>query len=290
MYYSLADVQTERINGYSKGFNYVDGKRFTDTNPNHAWNAVYLDNNWWLLDATWGAGYVDENREFVGQYSEHYFLTDPRQFIYDHYPVDVNWQLLEEMIPIEQFEKYARVTKHFFRLHMKLFSHREGVIQCDTGKLHLKLRLDKDIPVKCTGKLMEEGADNLEDGNGNSGDHQYTHIYSTEKTLHVLVDVPTEGDFKLKLFAREIKSDIQQLSLICSYSIKCTGKLGKASIFPRQFRKWGPGFYLHSPTEGILYNGETYKFRITLPNISDMAVCLGKFCILYLKRSNFIKS
>ena len=235
---------------------------------------MYLNHNWWLLDSTWGAGYVDENKEFVTQYSEHYFLTDPRQFIYDHFPVDVNWQLLEEMVAIENFENYARVTKNFFRLKMKLFSHRESKILCDTGKLHLKFRLDKDIPVKCAGKLIEEGtADTL--GNG-TADHQYTHIYSTEKTLHVLVDVPREGNFKLKLFAREIKSDVKELSLVCSYSVKCTGKLGRSSIFPRQFRKWGPGFFLHSPTDGALCNGETYKFRITLPNISDMAVCLGK--------------
>ena len=141
----MAGLQTERVNGWSKGYNYTDGMVFSNTNPNHAWNVVYLNDSWWLLDATWGAGYVSETKEFIKQYSEHYFLTNPEQFIYDHFPVDLNWQLLERMIPITKFENYARVTKHFFLLRMRLFSHHDSAASCDTGRLHLKFRIDKDI-------------------------------------------------------------------------------------------------------------------------------------------------
>jgi len=270
-FFRNAGIRTERVNGWSKGFTYTEGMKFTGSDPNHAWNAVYLNENWWLLDPTWGAGYVDDNKNFIQQYSEHYFLTDPKQFIYDHFPEDTNWQLLEKMVPISVYQNYVRLTKHFFRLKMKPFSHRDGVVLCDTGKLHFKFRLDKDVPVKCSGKLTEENGDPA----GNN--EHYIHVYSTEKTLHVLVDVPHEGNFRLKLFARDINKEIMEtLPLICTYMVKCTGKLGKASSFPRQFRKWSPGFFLHSPTDGVLCNGETYKFRITLPGVTDMAVCLGK--------------
>ncbi|XP_066920042.1 kyphoscoliosis peptidase-like [Clytia hemisphaerica] len=262
-----AGIKTERVDGWSKGYNYQYGQKFGDMSPNHAWNVVKLNNDWWLLDSTWGAGYVDKEKNFVRQYSEHYFLTDPKQFIFDHCPTDMHWQLLEEMIAVERFENYARVTKHFFRLKMKLFSHQNGIVVCETGRLHLKFRIDKDIPIKCTGKLSEVDGDVDTD--------QYIHVYSTEKTLHVLVDVPRVGQFDLKIFARELNSEQSNLNLVCRYAITCTNKLGPSSSFPRQFKRWSPGFYLHSPTDGVLYNGETYKFRISLPNVTEMAVCLG---------------
>lgn len=265
----------EKVCGWSKGYCYVPGMKFNGNPPNHSWNAVLLNGSWWLMDPTWGAGYVDANKNFVCEYSEHYFLADPNQFIYDHLPKTQSWQLLEHPISMETYEGYLKLTKHFFRLNIKPVSHMYGIIDCDTGKLHMKFRLDKDIPVKCTGKLCEEGS--------TVGTDKYIHIYSTEKTLHVLVDIPREGKFRLKLFAERLKDDSDsQLSVICSYLVICTEKLGNASEFPKQFRKWSPGFYLHSPTDGVLHVGDTYKFRITLPGITDMAVCLGKKALFSL--------
>ena len=248
--------------------------KISGTDPNHAWNAVYINDTWWLLDATWGAGYVDDNKNFVFQYSEHYFLTDPNQFIYDHFPENKEWQFLEHPIVMETYEGYLKLTKHFFKLNLKPVTHRNGIIDCDTGKLHIKFRLNKDIPVKCIGKLSEDNS--LQEASD-----KYIHVYTTEKTLHVLVDLPHEGHFRLKLFARNVKDEKDDsLPLICSYLVNCSEKLGKASQFPKQYKKWSPGFYLHSPTEGVLHLEETYKFRITLPGVKDMAVCLGKFFFL----------
>ena len=39
------------------------------------------------------------------QYDEHYFLTDPSDFILEFWPFDPEWQLLDHPITLEQFEQ-----------------------------------------------------------------------------------------------------------------------------------------------------------------------------------------
>ena len=43
----------------------------------HAWNAARVGGTWWLVDATWDAGWVDGSR-FEKHYGTGYFLTPPR--------------------------------------------------------------------------------------------------------------------------------------------------------------------------------------------------------------------
>lgn len=63
---------------------------------NHSWNAVKLNNTWYLCDATWASGAYDADREmFVRKYDDSYFLADPKVFIRNHYPLDTRWTLLD---------------------------------------------------------------------------------------------------------------------------------------------------------------------------------------------------
>jgi transglutaminase/protease-like cytokinesis protein 3 len=52
--------------------------------PDHAWNAVFVDDDWRFVDCCWGAGYEDESGYWVKKYEEFWFLTDPDKFINDH--------------------------------------------------------------------------------------------------------------------------------------------------------------------------------------------------------------
>ncbi|HRI62149.1 MAG TPA: transglutaminase domain-containing protein, partial [Saprospiraceae bacterium] len=62
----------------------------------HAWNAIYLDEKWHLVDATWGAGYIDDDTErFKFRFSSGFFMAPPQFFIMDHLPDKDEWQLLE---------------------------------------------------------------------------------------------------------------------------------------------------------------------------------------------------
>lgn len=91
----LSKIPCEVVPGYPK--------TPLDTPPdlnkaNHTWNVVLLEEKWYLLDVTWGAG-NDNN------FLEEYFLTTPKTFVLDHLPNDPMWQLLDCPISAEDFKK-----------------------------------------------------------------------------------------------------------------------------------------------------------------------------------------
>lgn len=82
-------------------------KTFSGNWESHAWNAVYLEEQWVLLDATWGAGYRDEKGDFVPEFQSGYFATAPRIFLLNHFPDQSKWQLMEEPIDVATFKKLS---------------------------------------------------------------------------------------------------------------------------------------------------------------------------------------
>jgi transglutaminase/protease-like cytokinesis protein 3 len=72
--------------------------------PDHSWNAVRLNNKWYLCDATWSSGGIDsQTKKFVKRYNDAYFLTDPSLFALKHYPLDSAWLLLDKTPTLEEF-------------------------------------------------------------------------------------------------------------------------------------------------------------------------------------------
>ena len=82
---------------------------------NHEYNAVKLKNKWYLIDSTWGAGYILENH-FVQKYDSFYFCVEPDLLINTHYPLNENWQLLESPIKFEQFKSNIKLNKNFLKM------------------------------------------------------------------------------------------------------------------------------------------------------------------------------
>ena len=99
------------ISGYSKGTSYFDGQMPTKTN--HAWNAVKIDSQYYLIDSTWGAGTCSGD-VFNKKFREFYFCTNPELFIRKHLPADNQWQLLSRIITIEEFVNMAKLSDGFF--------------------------------------------------------------------------------------------------------------------------------------------------------------------------------
>jgi transglutaminase/protease-like cytokinesis protein 3 len=95
-----AEIKCEIIVGYAKGYGYKGGKI---SKPNHAWNAVNIDDKWELVDSTWGIGGLVFNGKAVKSWCGRYLLEDPNEFILEHFPENEKWQLLEQKITIETF-------------------------------------------------------------------------------------------------------------------------------------------------------------------------------------------
>jgi hypothetical protein len=72
-----AGLQAKVVNGtaYKKG---------SWAAQSHAWNEVYSDGKWVTVDATWDAGYIQNNR-FVSAPTAKYFAQDSKEFAVTHY-------------------------------------------------------------------------------------------------------------------------------------------------------------------------------------------------------------
>jgi hypothetical protein len=76
-----------------------------EVNPiGHAWNVVLLNDQWYMVDATWGSGYI-QNNQFIREIDNSYFLATPEKFIYSHFPFDPIWQIQHYPLPLQSFIK-----------------------------------------------------------------------------------------------------------------------------------------------------------------------------------------
>ncbi len=121
-----ANITSTDIPGYSKNERVdLNDKFYLDE---HIWNAVYVNNEWALIDACWDAGYIKPFRRTLKGYvvyvftlgrhqilrfkphfrfypTDRYYFKDGNWFITDHVPSDPLWQLINPMRTIEQCEK-----------------------------------------------------------------------------------------------------------------------------------------------------------------------------------------
>lgn len=78
---------------------------------------------WRFVQCNWGARHlINFNQGVKGksdslryEYDDHYFLTDPREFIFEFYPLQHDWQLLKRPITLQEFEEMPFVRSLFFR-------------------------------------------------------------------------------------------------------------------------------------------------------------------------------
>ncbi|SFP63664.1 transglutaminase domain-containing protein [Parafilimonas terrae] len=100
---------------------------------NHKWNAVMIDSNWYLLDATWASGYLNfSGTAFRKEYNGYYFLTPPKYFIQDHYPDDVKWTLLNNPPTLSEFNR-SPFKQPAFNYRIVSYQPAKGIILAAVG-------------------------------------------------------------------------------------------------------------------------------------------------------------
>ena len=119
----LMSIPCKLIGGFSKGD--VSDIGNIPKQENHAWNAVKINNKWYLVDATWGAGYANGSR-WIQHFNDFYFLTDPDKFALTHLPSETEWLFSNKTITKKQFYESPIYEKAFFTNNLKLLSPLEG--------------------------------------------------------------------------------------------------------------------------------------------------------------------
>lgn len=129
----IAGLRSEIITGYVRTEYYQVGSAGT---LDHAWNAVWIDSAYYLLDVTWAAGGCaeDDNGKllfFSKRYNDYYWLTPYADFARNHYPQPNKWVL----IPNYTKENFA-ANPYYEPLYLpdvKLITPASGVIVAKKG-------------------------------------------------------------------------------------------------------------------------------------------------------------
>lgn len=115
----LANIDCRIINGFGKtSTGDIEDYKY----PNHSWNAVKLNDKWYLCDPTWASGAQDiNNGRFVFNYNNGLFLASPELFAINHFPLEEHWFLFDNTkptfkefleAPIVYNDAYQLLAKH----------------------------------------------------------------------------------------------------------------------------------------------------------------------------------
>jgi hypothetical protein len=100
-------LEAVRIDGYAKAYGYRPGQKFVGNHPNHVWNAVKIDGNWLLVDATWGAGEAEGERgKLVSRkkFTPYWFNVNKYEFLFKHFPDNTEWLLIPDAVTLKQYQ------------------------------------------------------------------------------------------------------------------------------------------------------------------------------------------
>lgn len=131
------------ISGFAKGVEYLPGQKFQGRPANHSWNAIFIQGAWQLIDAHWATRYLSSDKNIpenlVYEYDDFYFIMEPQQAVYSHFPNVTEWQLLDRSLTLQQFEDLPLTKSQFFKCGMDFRQQHHGVVHTREGKLKMCL-------------------------------------------------------------------------------------------------------------------------------------------------------
>ncbi|KFP82691.1 Kyphoscoliosis peptidase, partial [Acanthisitta chloris] len=233
---SIAGIQCKKLSGHAKGYGYKIGKTFTG-DSDHAWNAVYLEGRWHLLDSTWGSGSVDDSfTKFTYRYNEFYFLTHPALFINNHFPDNSNWQLLKPTLTLKEFENNILHNSNFYNLGLLAAQPETPIIQTVNGKA--------SVSVDCRGGMLFMFK--------LKGRAEHGLMTLKKKGMKLDIYPQKTGSHQLEIFAKPSKSeDLDDVyECVLKYIVECES-VDESMCFPKDLHQpVGPSWF--SERQGFL--------------------------------------
>ena len=257
LYYALAtamNLDSVIIIGYGKGITPEDDTRYQKIN--HAWNAVKIDQAWYLLDATWGAGST-RNDQFVPEYQPYYFATEPQEFINNHYPQDQGWQLLSPTYTRTEFDNLPSISANFYNLGLELVSHSNYQINT-ANRVDIKFKAAQDLVALAK---LEQNSEELTENA----------VLVNRQSEHLIVSVapPETGTYDLTIFAKQ-KDDSAQYGEVIKYKIEATNSTTQLPKTYGHFHQYQASL-IEPLVANLEPNWSTY-FNLIVPEAIDVQV------------------
>jgi len=237
---SYAGLHCVVIKGYSKSAGYQPGVKFEDNRFRNSWNAVYVAGAWRFVQCNWGARHLVNAKEVPKpgkaksdslryEYDDHYFLTDPKEFIYEFFPLQPEWQLLKEPISLEEFEELPFVRSLFFRYQLAFpTEHMKSVMSTDqtgaaTVRLEMPLHMQSALIFHYNLKFYNKDADNFE----GVSLKRFVMQSVVGNTVAFRVHAPCSAHLLLDIFANAVTpqeyltGEPMKFKSVCKFKIVC---------------------------------------------------------------------
>jgi len=264
-----AGVETTQVEGYAKHSEYQPGDDAGDAKFESRWTTILIDGCWHLADVQWCSKHVsgvdpgewilldynrkeptevkEQGREINYEYNESYFLTNPEQFIYSHFPKEPMWQLLTRPVSLEEFTQMAKLDSHFFEFQLRLKSHKRCVETAPDGFIKLDLEIPPDAVYEFMYRLWMSTKGNKDASKYRDKELKpFVFMEVHDGTLSCTIEFPVAGRFKLELFCNDkIVSDTY--FPVCTYVINAEKAKNDAGHYPTNSRpQWGPSHDLEA--------------------------------------------
>ncbi|CAF3005667.1 unnamed protein product [Rotaria sp. Silwood2] len=194
------EIPCEIVSGYSKGYGF-DDREGAPTETDHAWNAVEIYHHWYLMESTWGAGHLDDAKEFKRELSSYYFLPRPNEMIYHHLPEDEKWQLLQTPIKMTQYLQMPHLRPEYFEYKLEMIQPRyQCFINLEQDEPFALVIMKAPVDVCLTGDLK------LHDEKVEGGQQV---IFDKRKRLYNCYFAPSNiGSHKITIYAKRDNTDV----------------------------------------------------------------------------------
>ncbi|XP_060520094.1 hillarin [Cylas formicarius] len=238
---SYAGLHCVVIKGYSKSAGYQPGVRFEDNRFRNSWNAVYVAGAWRFVQCNWGARHLVNAKEVPKagnktksdslryEYDDHYFLTDPKEFIYEFFPLQSEWQLLKNPIQLQDFEELPFVRSLFFRYGLYFSDPKTKAVMFtdSTGAATVKIAM----PSHMQGSLIFHYNLKFYDSDGDTFESVSLKRFVMQSvvgnTVAFRVHAPCSGAFLLDIFANAVTpkeyltGEPMKFKSVCKFKICC---------------------------------------------------------------------
>ena len=199
----------------------------------HAWNAVKIDSSYYLIDATWSAGYV-RNFEYFHKFRDYYFLIPPKQFIKTHIPFDPMWQFIDNPISHKDFKhnnfsKLDSIGTFSFVDSIRQYQRQDELSKLENYKQRIIVNGIENKIIKAEITLLESKIKEQKEIN------EYNRVVNTLnngiETYNIYINYRNEDFKKPKLHYDQAKELIE-----VAYQNICTAKEKFNALSPTQWR------------------------------------------------------
>ncbi|XP_076062856.1 peptidase hillarin [Oratosquilla oratoria] len=302
---SYAGLHCVVIKGYSKSAGYQPGVRFEDSRFRNSWNAVFVAGAWRFVQCNWGARHLVNAREVPKpgtkgksdslryEYDDHYFLTDPKEFIYEFFPLQSDWQLLKSPITLTEFEELPFVRSLFFRYGLYFpDEHTKAIMYTDsTGAATVRIGMPEHMQSSLIFHYNLKLYDSDKDSYNGVSLKRFVMQSVVGSLVAFRVHAPCSGALLLDIFANAVTpreyltGEPMKFKSVCKFKIMCEDLQTVMVPLPDcASGEWGPmkatrlfGLEPISHNDALVFSGRDLEiqFRMTRP-LTDFMATLHK--------------